>query len=522
MQEPTAGRLAGQSLGGYLLHDILGFGGMAEVYQGTDLTLEREVAVKVLSATLAANADYVRRFHDEAKQVAALNHPHVVPIYAFGEERGYFYHVMPMLHGSLRDRLRLDGHLLPDEAVRLVGEIASALGAAHAMGLVHRDVKPENILLDAEGSALLTDFGIARELAALGQEGVVWTLAHTGLPIGTPQYMSPEQLRAEPCDQRADIYSLGAVLYELLTGEAPHEASSPFEAAALVLSAPIVPPSKRNQQVWPALEQVVQKALAFDRANRYPDMQSFAAALELALLLPRTVVPVPPTILPPVAGSSRRRRMGLPQLIPLLRTRLQRPRARFAALALLLIVAVLGTGVVALRAAGIGATSPSGGGVPGAFAKATASAPAALATTTALSHPTTTPRATKTLVPSPSPTPVLLPSPTPSPTLVIQPKPLVLKPSSQNPNMCVATQTITNTTGRTVGWQWQQPQAGGFHFQINGGPMMDWPKDLQPGIAPGRTDTITATSNCQPQSLVFGILLTDSPGDQYTFVLKLE
>src|SRR5215469_9059176 len=137
MQDSKAGRLTGQSLGAYLLHGVLGIGGMAEVYQATDQTLEREVAVKVLSAPLAADADYVRRFHEEAKQVAALNHPHIVPIYAFGEERGYFYHVMPLLHQSLRDRLLNDGRLPPDEAVRLVRQVASALNAAHALGLVH-------------------------------------------------------------------------------------------------------------------------------------------------------------------------------------------------------------------------------------------------------------------------------------------------------------------------------------------------------------------------------------------------
>jgi serine/threonine protein kinase len=520
MQDSKAGSLTGRSLGDYLLRGILGVGGMAEVYQAKDQKLEREVAVKVLSTTLAADADYVRRFHDEAKQVAALRHPHIVPIYGFGEELGYFYHVMPLLHSSLRDRLRLDGHLPPDEAVRMVCEVASALGAAHAVGLVHRDVKPENILLDGEGNALLADFGIARDMAALGQAGVVWTLARTGLPVGTPQYMAPEQIRAEPCDQRADIYSLGAVLYELLTGKAPHEASSPFEAAALVLSAPIVPPSQRNPQVWPALEQVVDKALAFDPANRYSDMQSFSAALELALALPRTAAPVPSAV-----DADERRMMGLLPLVEILPTRLQQPRM-LAALALALIVAVLGASFLVLHAAGNGAPSASGDGLPAALTTATATAPMVPTTTTTTPQPTTTtttpqPTITST-TPSPSPTPVPSPSPTPTPTLMIQPMPLVLQPSSQNPNMCVATQTITNTTGQTVGWQWQQPQEGGFHFQVNGGPMMGWPKDLQPGIAPHSTDTLTATSNCQAQPQNFGILLTDTPGDQYTFVLRLQ
>ncbi len=227
----------------------------------------------------------MQRFREEAKRVAALNHPHIVPIYAFGqdEERGHLYHVMPVLHGSLRDRLLQESHLPPDEAVRLVQQIASALGAAHALGLVHRDVKPENILLDAEGNALLTDFGIARPLTALRQAGVARTLSRTGMPVGTPEYMAPEQLRAVSLvDQRVDVYALGAVLYELLTGTPPHEADSPFEVAALALSAPILPPSQRTPQVWPTLDHVVLKALAREPANRYPDMQSFSAALEAA------------------------------------------------------------------------------------------------------------------------------------------------------------------------------------------------------------------------------------------------
>jgi serine/threonine-protein kinase len=539
MQDSEAGSLIGQALGEYLLRGLLGVGGMAEVYQAMDRRLEREVAVKVLPASLAADPSYVQRFYTEAKQVAALHHPHIVPIYAFGEERGIFYHVMPLLHGSLRDRLLKDGPLAPAEAVRLVCQIASALGAAHTLGLVHRDVKPENILLDAEGNALLTDFGIARELAVLRQAGVARTLAGTGMPVGTPEYMAPEQLRGEPCDQRADMYALGAVLYELLTGVAPHEADSPFEVAALVLSAPILPPSQRNPQVWPALEQALQQALALDPASRYSDMPSFAAALELAL--DRTDAVWPASMLPPVASG---RRMGrLLSLALPLPAKLQQPRARVAAaLALVLIAAALGTSFVVLRAAGNGDPSASDGGLPAALTMATATVTTGATATPATPQPTATPAKPATsatsqptatpATPQPTATPATpqptvttptpSPSPTPSPTLIMQPTPLVLRPSSQNANTCIATQTVINTTGQTVGWQWQQPQVGGFHFQINGGPMMDWPKDLQPGIAPGDTDTLTATSNCQPQTKYYPILLTDTPGDQYTFVLQLQ
>ena len=542
MQDPETSRLIGHTLGDYLLRGALGAGGMAEVYRALDQTLEREVAVKVLPAAFATDADSVRRFREEAKQVAALQHPHIVPIYAFGEERGSFYHVMPLLHGSLRDRLRTDGRLPPEEAVRLVRQVASALEAAHALGLVHRDVKPENILLDADGNALLTDFGIARELAALRQAGVARTLARTGMPVGTPEYMAPEQLRAVPCDQRADIYSLGVVLYELLTGAVPHTADSPFEVAALVLTTPILPPSQRNPQVWPALEQVVQQALASDPADRYPDMQGFAAALDLALH--RTAARESATPQPPVAavrasasaaagaGAGGRgagwRLPLLPLVLPLplpLPAKLPPPRTLVAlALVPVLVTAALGTGVLLLHVAGNGGPAAAGGGGSGDLSAAvhTASALAPVPpAATAVAQPTATPP-----VPRPSPTPVPrpfpTPSPTPAPTLRLQPTPLVLRPSPQNPTTCVATQTITNTTSQTVGWQWQPPQAGGFHFQVNGGPMVDWPKDLLPGIAPGGTDTLSATSPCQTQPKAFAILLTDTLGDQYTFVLQLQ
>ncbi|HEV2460086.1 MAG TPA: serine/threonine-protein kinase, partial [Ktedonobacterales bacterium] len=398
-----------------------------------------------------------------------------------------------------------------------------ALEAAHTLGLVHRDVKPENILLDAEGNALLTDFGIARPLTALRQVGVARTLAQTGMPIGTPEYMAPEQLRGvSPLDQRVDVYALGAVLYELLTGTPPHEAASPFEVAALALSAPIVPPSQRNPEIWPALDQVVLKALAREATNRYPDMESFSAALEVALRYHSAArenaaaMPLPfMRLLAPLRGAWA--------------TRGKRGR-RIAVLALAVLVLLVGAAGSALVVLGRGA--PTGGQTAGAttgsgtatVGTTSATTTSATATPQAKPSPFVTPHraATATPVPHPSPTSVPpSPSPTPAPTLIIQPTPLVLQPGSP-PGTCVATQTLTNTTSQTVGWQWQQPQVGGFHFQVNGGPQMDWPKDLQPGVAPGGTDTLSATSNCQPQPKSYAILLTDTVGDQYTFVLQLQ
>src|SRR5262249_5611592 len=171
------------------------------------------------------------------------------------------------------------GQLPVQEAVAVAVQVAEALEAAHVRGIVHRDVKPENVLLDSDGRALLTDFGIARELAFLRRPDSVQTLAATGLPVGTPEYMAPEQLRGGPVDQRADVYALGAVLYEMLTGRAPHEATTPYEVAALALTAQILPPSQLNPDVWPQLEAVTMRALAKNAHQRYHSLASFIRGL---------------------------------------------------------------------------------------------------------------------------------------------------------------------------------------------------------------------------------------------------
>jgi serine/threonine-protein kinase len=502
MQDSEVNGLIGQSLGEYRLRSVLGIGGMATVYRALDPALEREVAVKVLPASLAADEDYVRRFRDEAKQVAALHHPHIVPIYAIGEERGRSYHVMPVLQGSLRDLLEQQGHLPPDEAIRLAQQIASALGAAHELGLVHRDVKPGNILLDADGNGLLTDFGISRRLATR-QGGDPPTLAETGLPVGTPQYMAPEQLRGEGLDQRADVYALGAVLYESLTGVAPHIANSPFEVAALALSAPIVSPAQRSPQVWPELEQVILKALAREATGRYPDMQSFSAALELAMRR-HAGHATAAAQMPLKVGKTRARLLAPPW-----KTWGEWTRQTVAlTLAVALLVGAAGGTALVMARGGASSSAPSSATTSSSTVTATQ------ASGTVGLIPTGTASAQPTLTPAPRV------SPTPSPTLIVRPTPLVLQPGVPT-DSCVGTQTITNTTNQTVGWQWLQPQ-GGFHFKVNGGQDMGWPKNLQPGIPPHGTDTLTATSKCQPQPKFYGILLTDSLGGQYTFVLQLQ
>jgi hypothetical protein len=403
---------------------------------------------------------------------------------------------------------------------------------AHAQGLVHRDVKPENVLLDETDHALLTDFGIARRLSHARQGGAQ-TLAATGLPVGTPQYMAPEQLRNDTVDQRADIYGLGAVLYESLTGHAPHEAETPYAVATLVLTAPLTPPAVRNPQIWPALEQAILTALAQRPEDRYQDAASLAAALREALswrdhaalapgyatqhlsrplasehvgeVAPDEATPDEPPTLPdtPIVHSQ-----VVADVRVALLGALRSPWAAVAIVVTLLLVAALGGGALT---SGFGLAR--GGArtifMPGPVVTATPQL-GADATTIALG----TPNAQATPAPLPTATGA------PLPALTLKPTPLVLLPLPQDTHTCSATQTITNHTGQTLGWAWQKPEMGGFHFQIDGRPEVSWPSNKAPGIAPGGYDTLIASSDCKPLS--FAVLMTDTLGNQYPFVLQMQ
>ena len=566
MTPGSAGSLIGSSLGDYKLISLLGAGGMAEVYRGRDVALGRDVAVKVLPSTLAQDTGYVERFRDEARRVATLSHVNVVPVYYYGEERGLLYLVMPILRESLRDRMDREGQLPPSDAAKLVVQIAAALDAAHAHGIIHRDVKPENILLNHEGKAHLTDFGIARELSFLRESGTNRTLAASGLPVGTPEYMAPEQLRAGNVDERSDIYSLGTVLYELLTGNVPHEGPTPYEVAALVLTAPVVPPSVHNPAIWPELEQVVMKALAKDAADRFPDARSFAMALRRAVLqrdpnAPRLTMPAsrytlgplmplpmpgtsplgagmqaagpyaslagsgtlvldapttpgsmggPPAWLPPGAGGAesfpaRPQPVGGKKWLVL------------SAVLVLALVAALGTGGLAilgnLTGPGGITSPPVGNGIAGGPANATANA-----------------RATETVgVTGGSATVTPLPgsSSTPNPTATsVPPPPLVLNPSSritlvtQHRGPCVGSQTINNPGSASVSWQWQQPLPSGLEYSINNQSYTTGaPTD--PALAAGGTDFLNVRFSCNTGQ-TYPVTMTDSNGNAYTFTMQTQ
>ena len=249
-------------------------GGMAEVFLARDLLLDRPVALKVLFREFAVDPSFVERFLREAQSAANLSHPNIVGVYDSGESSGTYFIVMEYIEGrSLAQIIRDDGPLSPDRAADVATDVASALGFAHRNGVVHRDVKPGNVLISPTGQVKVTDFGIARAVST--QEN----LTQTGTVMGTATYFSPEQARGEPVDPRSDVYSLGIVLYEMLTGQPPFAGDSPVAVAYKHVQETPVPPRQLNPSLPGSLEAVTLKALAKNPANRYASADDLAADL---------------------------------------------------------------------------------------------------------------------------------------------------------------------------------------------------------------------------------------------------
>ncbi len=390
------------NLPGLELESVLGRGGMGIVYCAREARLNRLVAVKVINAELADDPVFRRRFEGESRIAAGLEHPNVLPVYAANEHEGTLYLVTRYIEGSdLKEQLATGGRMAPARALAILGQVAQALDAAHAQGLVHRDVKPANILLAHPGTpsehAYLTDFGLSKQVASVSG------LTRTGQFVGTVDYIAPEQARGEGIDARADVYALGCVLYEMVTGHVPYPRDS--DVAKLYAHLHDMPPPASTQApgIPPALDAVIERALAKDPNTRYPSAGDLARAAHSALSGhaiahpersvargaaatrledPQTTLrqpprsPVPPPPRSPSPGPERDG--GL------------RPRTLIALVVAALVLA--GGGVAA-------ALALSGGGDQGT--KTTASGPRTITRTeTSTSRPTTT--TTSTTAPSPT------------------------------------------------------------------------------------------------------------------------
>jgi serine/threonine-protein kinase len=270
----------------YTLDNELGGGGMSRVFTATEASLGRRVVIKVLPPEVAAGVK-VERFKREIQFMARLNHPHIVPMLAAGGKGGLSYYVMPFMQGeSLRARILQHGELPLAEVVRTLREVASALSFAHSNSIIHRDIKPDNVLLTG-GSAMVTDFGVAKALSVSTGDGDPNSLTSLGITLGTPSYMAPEQATADPkMDHRADIYSFGAMAYEMLTGRPVFAARSPQGMLSAHISEEPVPVIERRPGIPPLLDSLVMSCLEKSPANRPQTAEEIVHVLD-EIVMPR-------------------------------------------------------------------------------------------------------------------------------------------------------------------------------------------------------------------------------------------
>ena len=287
----------------YQLQEPIGRGGMATIYRGYDKRMERVVAIKVLRDIYSTDPKFVTRFQREAKAASALQHPNIVQVYDYGQTDGNYFIVMELIDGTdLRHYLRSRKILDNERAIIIAHDVALGLGAAHRRGIVHRDVKPQNVLVGRDGSIKLTDFGIASVYKDINAE----RLTTTGMTLGTVQYYAPEQAQGEIVSPAADVYALGIVMYEMLTGRTPFDGDSPVAVAMQHIQDPPVPPSQYNPNIPPALEEIILRCLEKVPEMRFRDGSQLARALEMlgdadtSETVPFTPgsMPVPPSTTP--------------------------------------------------------------------------------------------------------------------------------------------------------------------------------------------------------------------------------
>ena len=293
--------LEGITLGKYRILEPLGRGGMAQVYKAYHPQLDRYMAIKILRSDLVENDEFLTRFRHEAHAVSGLRHANIVQVFDFDMQDDYYYMVMELLEGdtlrALLNDYRVRNQRMPlAEIVRIIKDVLSGLSYAHAEGIIHRDIKPANIMLNKKGQAVLTDFGIAQ---------IIGSTQHTvsGALMGTLNYMAPEQGLKGECDNRSDIYSLGIVLYEMLTGYTPFDADTPLAILMKHLNDPLPLPTQVDPALPIALEMIVLKALAKDPDDRFQSADEMSKALENAR--DNLSMDERPTVLPPGGFSQQ-------------------------------------------------------------------------------------------------------------------------------------------------------------------------------------------------------------------------
>jgi len=260
--------------GRYEIEEKIGAGGMAIVYKARDTLLNRTVAIKVLREQFASDEGFIRRFRREAQAAASLSHPNIVSIFDVGKDGQEDYIVMEYVWGStLKDIIRKEAPMPPQKALKITRQIAEALAHAHANHIIHRDIKPQNILITWDGRVKVTDFGIARAVSSS-------TLTHTGDIVGSVHYLSPEQAKGAQINEQSDIYSLGIILYEMITGKVPYDGDTPITIALKHIQEDVELPSKTGLEVPPEIDTLIMKALAKSVDDRYKSAQEFLADLE--------------------------------------------------------------------------------------------------------------------------------------------------------------------------------------------------------------------------------------------------
>jgi eukaryotic-like serine/threonine-protein kinase len=329
--KPSSAMIGTVLSGRYRLEAKLGSGGMSTVYLARDQTLDRQVAVKVMHREMSEQADQLERFRQEARAVAKLSHPNVVSVIDAGEDGGHPYIVFEYVEGeTLKQRISRDGALDPREAIAYAIEIARGLSVAHARKMVHRDIKPQNILIDAEGRAKLTDFGISRQLE---QDG----MTATGRVLGTTDYVAPEQAMGRPVDQRSDIYSLGVVLYEMLVGQVPFSADSQVGVAMKHVNEELPDVQRRRPEVSAAVALVVERSTAKDPGERYQHVGEMVDDLSTALEVEAAR-----------AGSTTGEATSVLDAVPAPKRKLSRG-ARWSWAAILGLILVVGVSLLAVK-----------------------------------------------------------------------------------------------------------------------------------------------------------------------------